>query len=62
MTTIDEIDELRAELHHSYLTAAGRRSAQTRLAKLPRTRNARNSDEQTSNCNCTASAPSRLGG
>ena len=60
MTTIDEIEELRAELHHSHLTAAERRSAQTRLAELLRRRNTGNFDEQTSNC--TASAPSRLGG
>ena len=60
MTTIDEIEELRAELHHSHLTVAERRNAQTRLAELLLNRNDGNSDEQTSNC--PASAPSRLSG
>ena len=34
MTTIDEVEELRAELRHSHLTAAERRDAEARLAAL----------------------------
>ena len=39
MTTIDEIEELRAELRHCRLTAAERRNAETKLAALFKTRN-----------------------
>jgi hypothetical protein len=38
MTTIEELDELRAELRHSYLTATERRGAEARLAVLLRAR------------------------
>ena len=34
MTTVDEIEELRAELRHSYLAAAERRDAEARLHDL----------------------------
>jgi len=36
---IDEIEELRAELRHSHLTVAERRSAETRLVELRQNRN-----------------------
>lgn len=39
MTTIDEIEELRAELRHCHLTATERRGAEARLAVLLRARN-----------------------
>lgn len=38
MTTIDEIEELRAELRHCNLTADERRQAETRLDELLRAR------------------------
>jgi hypothetical protein len=34
MTTIDEIEELRAELRHSHLTAVERGEAEARLTQL----------------------------
>lgn len=34
MTAIDEIEELRAELRHTHLTANERRDAEARLARL----------------------------
>ncbi|MGD9740684.1 MAG: hypothetical protein AB7U48_14955 [Bauldia sp.] len=34
MTTIDEIEELRAELRHTHLTANERREAEARLTQL----------------------------
>lgn len=34
MATIDEIEELRAELRHSHLTATERRDAEARLTQL----------------------------
>jgi hypothetical protein len=34
MTTIDEIEELRAELRHTHLTATERRHAEARLTQL----------------------------
>lgn len=34
MTTIDEIEELRAELRHTHLTAAERGDAEARLSQL----------------------------
>ncbi|CAN7614196.1 hypothetical protein [Devosia sp. LjRoot3] len=46
MTTIDEIAELRAELHHTHLTAEERRDAETRLADLLRDRDATFSDDE----------------
>lgn len=40
MTTVDEIEELRAELRHSHLTAAERRDAEARLNDLLESRGA----------------------
>ena len=60
MASIEEIEELRAELRHSHLTVAERRSAETRLAELRRDRNVQPSNEHTSNR--TALAPSRPDG
>lgn len=38
MNTIDEVEELRAELHHSHLTPEERQEAEARLAELLRDR------------------------
>lgn len=38
MNAIDEIEDLRAELRHSYLTSREREEAETRLAELIRQR------------------------
>lgn len=38
MATIDEIEELRGELRHCYLTARERREAEARLAELTQQR------------------------
>ncbi len=38
MTTIDEVEELRAELRHSHLTASERRDAEARLTQLLKSR------------------------
>ena len=38
MTTVDEIEELRAELRHCRLTACERREAEAKLADLIRKR------------------------
>lgn len=40
MTTVDEIEELRAELRHSHLTAPERRDAEARLHDLLESRGA----------------------
>lgn len=40
MTTVDEIEELRAELRHSHLTAAERRDAEAGLNDLLESRGA----------------------
>jgi hypothetical protein len=40
MTNVDEIEELRAELRHSHLTAAERRDAEARLHDLLESRGA----------------------
>jgi len=42
MTKIDEIEELRAELRHSHLTATERREADARLAHLLESRDGPN--------------------
>lgn len=60
MVFIDEIEELRAELRHSHLTVAERRSAETRLAELGRSRRVEPYNEHISDC--TAPAPSRASG
>jgi hypothetical protein len=44
MATIDEIEELRAELAHCHLTGQERRGAEARLAELLRIRNAGHRD------------------
>jgi len=44
MATIDEAEELRAELAHCHLTAQERRGAEARLAELLRIRNAEHRD------------------
>ena len=48
MATIDEIEELRAELRHCHLTATERRGAEARLAELLRARNLVPCDENRS--------------
>ena len=44
MTTIDEIEELRAELRHTYLTASERRHAEARLTQLLQNRDGSSPD------------------
>lgn len=45
MATIDEIEDLRAELRHCDLTAGERREAEARLAELLRIRSAEHLSE-----------------
>lgn len=47
MTTIDEVEELRAELHHCRLTPNERRIAALRLAELLQSRDDANHDADT---------------
>jgi hypothetical protein len=44
MTTIDEIEELRAELRHTHLTATERRHAEARLTQLLESRDGSSPD------------------
>jgi len=44
MTPIDEIEELRAELRHSHLTATERRDAEARLNELLESRDGPSSE------------------
>jgi hypothetical protein len=46
MDTIDEIEDLRAELRHSYLTNRERREAETRLTDLIRQRDQRDMEQE----------------
>jgi hypothetical protein len=39
MSTVDEIEDLRAELRHCHLTALERKESEARLAELIRQRN-----------------------
>lgn len=44
MTTVDEIEELRAELRHTHLTATERRHAEARVTQLLQNRDGSSPD------------------